>query len=303
MAYEPTTWVDGENNYHIKDQDDNIILENVKLSYAGSPGTPVNAGNMNKIENALEVHDMSIRSFYKAFTTSGTFIVPAGVTEIKVTGCAAGGPGTAGAPGKAGEYLIDAEYNVTPGQTLTIVCGNGNTTIAELGITLLANNLAANFPNSKLGFLTGLSGGTAVGNQGYLGAGGWGGAFGFGGGGGTGYWATSGGAGKAYNSLLDIPGGASGVSGTNANVNVVPILYPSLLKNYTAPLGANLSAIKGGNGSIGASGSGGGGVQTPATSAGSGAAGGFGAGGGQAPSTYTTTGFGEGSPGFVLIEW
>ncbi len=66
MAYEPTVWVDGENKYHIKDQDGNIIFENIKLEYAGEEATPVNAGNLNKIEQGIFDAGIGLAS-YMAF--------------------------------------------------------------------------------------------------------------------------------------------------------------------------------------------------------------------------------------------
>lgn len=108
------------------------------------------SGNIANVDQALNKVRI-LKKRYQVFLASGSFVVPADITQIKVTGCAAGGAGTAGVAGKAGQYLIDSVHTVTPGQTLTIVCGTGNSTIAELGISLLANTLTSDFLNQKLG--------------------------------------------------------------------------------------------------------------------------------------------------------
>lgn len=75
---------------------------------------------------------------YQKFTNSGTFTVPAGVTNIKARGIAAGAGGggggsTSGATlqsgggGGAGGSIIDIEISVTPADTLTITIGAGGT--------------------------------------------------------------------------------------------------------------------------------------------------------------------------------
>ncbi|AMG45328.1 hypothetical protein AL520_13285 [Achromobacter xylosoxidans] len=73
---------------------------------------------------------------YRAFLSSGTFTVPAGVTMLYVSGCAAGGGGGAGAGytansqypgggGGAGQFVILQPYPVTPGEVIPVTIGFG----------------------------------------------------------------------------------------------------------------------------------------------------------------------------------
>lgn len=69
------------------------------------------------------------------FLANGSFTVPAGITRVWVSGCGGGGggggggaststtTGVAGGGGGSGDFVIDHEIAVTPGQTLTIQVG------------------------------------------------------------------------------------------------------------------------------------------------------------------------------------
>lgn len=71
------------------------------------------------------------------FTTSGTFIVPDGVTQVWVSGCAGGGGGgsslatnassfvTGGSGGGAGQSVLRVPISVTPGQVIPLTIGGG----------------------------------------------------------------------------------------------------------------------------------------------------------------------------------
>lgn len=74
----------------------------------------------------------------KRFTTSGSFIVPAGVTTVYLSGCAGGGgggggssrnstssAGTGGGGGGSGQSVIKYPVSVTPGQTIAVTIGAG----------------------------------------------------------------------------------------------------------------------------------------------------------------------------------
>jgi len=75
-------------------------------------------------------------SLSQSFLSSGTFIVPAGVTQIAVKGMGAGGTGatgsnsdggsgaTGGRGGGGGGGFIFKNYNVTPGQSFTVTVGS-----------------------------------------------------------------------------------------------------------------------------------------------------------------------------------
>jgi len=95
------------------------------------------------VDKALELISKQIFLNYEVFTTSGTFIVPENITNIYITGCASGqiGSSVANVKAKAGQYILKQMFNVIPFQELTIVCGIGNTTISELGISLISGSL------------------------------------------------------------------------------------------------------------------------------------------------------------------
>lgn len=257
--------------------------------------------------NALVVSGTPTGSAF--FTQDGTFTVPNFVTAIKISACAAG-------VGRyAGEYLIDQIYNVTPGQTLELTIGAGNTVIGELA-TLIAGAISISYPTTKLGYAAGYNGGDAYTSKGG-GFGGFGGAFGFGGGGG-GWWYSStnaydtGGAGgggiggkgsnKTQNYTVPSGGGSTGGDGARSYYHEGGYKSGGDAKSgkliYEGGKGANGNG--GGKGSI--YGAGGGGNYR----GGGGAAGGYGAGAGQNGSDSLETAsseYGQPSTGMVLIEW
>lgn len=210
------------------------------------------------------------------FESAGSFTVPAGVTTLYVSGCAAGGGSGAGAGstssfvggggggGGAGQSIIKQAVTVTPGQVINITIGNA-------GTAGVRNSSAGNNGGN------GGSGGNTIFGSFFTLTGG--------GGGVGGVSAASGGAG----------GGAAG-SG-----------YPygsdgqdSTTNNASADGGSGASSPFGGGGGKGKSGksSGNGGY----------AAYGYGAGGGGGAGVYTlVSGLGgagsAGSPGILIIEW
>lgn len=101
------------------------------------------------------------------FSTSGTIIIPYGITRVYVTGCAAGGDGiysaTSGSVmfgGGGGSWAIQEPFSVIPGETLTVTLGPSSspTTIAGLTGTFTLNGGA----NAVAG--AGLSAGGAIGS-------------------------------------------------------------------------------------------------------------------------------------------
>lgn len=72
-------------------------------------------------------------SGYQEFTANGTFNVPAGVSVVYVSGCAAGGGAqydgsNAPGPGGAGQSIVRKPMAVTPGSALPVVIGSGGAT-------------------------------------------------------------------------------------------------------------------------------------------------------------------------------
>lgn len=218
--------------------------------------------------------------------------MPPGVTQIIVSGCAAGGSGTGYQdPGKAGQFVFKYIMTVSPNETIDITVGNGNTIIKD--IVLLANTFAGNYENELLGYRTGINGNSDIisGSNG-TNRGGYGGAFGFGGGAG-GYITINSAPPKpaSGNNLHSGRGSGTSVSGWGYDggagigiFNSVPYIEYDNAGKAGAYDGDRNNTIAGGGGG----------------------AGGYGAGGG-APGKYSSntnkgTG-GGGSPGIVIIEW
>lgn len=107
-------------------------------------------------------------------TQNTTWIVPFGVSQIKISACAAGEDGSPTDPtysAKAGEAIFEKVFNVVGGMQIPITVGTGNTIIGTLQ-TLVKGVLADNYPNSKFGNSVGFSGyGGGGGSAGLCGSG------------------------------------------------------------------------------------------------------------------------------------
>jgi hypothetical protein len=156
------------------------------------------------------------------FTSSGTFIVPEGVTSITVELIGAGGNGASnGGGGGGGGAYARGTFSVTPGTSYSMVIGEGGSELASilggLGMLAGAGENASTAPNPQIG--GGGAGGTPLGAQvGFPGGNGGGGYwtyFGGGGGGAAGpsMAGSAGGNTIAWTGMCLTPGGASGASG------------------------------------------------------------------------------------------
>ncbi|WP_145554526.1 glycine-rich domain-containing protein [Yersinia canariae] len=118
--------------------------------------TPVLAGTQSN--HAVNLGQLKSRAMnIQKFTSSGSFIVPDGVTQLWVSGCAAGGGGgsslasdsasfvTGGSGGGAGQPVMRIPITVTPGQVIPVTIGNGGT-----GGAAATNNATAG-GNTQLG--------------------------------------------------------------------------------------------------------------------------------------------------------
>ncbi|HFO2531571.1 TPA: phage tail protein [Yersinia enterocolitica] len=214
------------------------------------------------------------------FTSSGSFTVPAGVTKVWVSGCAAGGGGgsslatnsssfvTGGSGGGAGQPALNVPITVTPGQVIPVTIGTGGT-----GATAAANNATAG-GNTQLGA------GGALMNLG-------GGSPGLVGGGGTSFPSDYGG-----------PGGGAGYPGGSSAQNT---------NSFTATTATGGQGGQGASGPFGQAGPAGRGSVSNNLPADIGY--GYGAGGSGAGGAYRSTisapgaGGAPGLNGYIVIEW
>ncbi|WP_276768064.1 hypothetical protein [Dielma fastidiosa] len=238
-------------------------------------------------EEFTSLDQVLINSFggHELFTESGTFTVPAGISEIYISACAAGGSGgngSGGVAGKAGQFIIRERVRTLPGEKFNFTIGDGNTVITsdKYSKTLIANSVSGCAPNDVLGYWTGYSaldsyytnsdGEISVNST--SGKGGNGGAFGYGGAGG--------------NYCYDLSGYKNYPSLGGSSVSLIQSNYPdtSLLRKASLMCGGD--SINSRSSSGGSNGE---------------AAGGYGAGGGGAGGSSRIGG--KGSPGMVFIEW
>lgn len=238
--------------------------------------TAITAGNIAQLATAPFLSPNGAIHGSQRFTANGTFIVPPGVTNIRVSGCGGGGGGGGGAGnngaansagggagGAAGLATIQQPFTVAPAQSLAVVIGAAGAGGAG-GAAGAGGASGSNGGTTSVGALLSLPGGGGAGAGTFAsGAGGGG-----GGGGGT-------------------AGAATGSSGTDGQ-----------------------AGAGGGSGASGPFGGGGGGGRgtLSGTAFGGGPAGGNGAGGGGGGACYGAAtaagGLGTaGTAGFVLIEW
>ncbi|MEC4350260.1 phage tail protein [Escherichia coli] len=211
---------------------------------------------------------------FATFTSSGRFIVPAGVTELWISAVAGGGGGGSGGGGDssffgggggsggAGESIVKRKFTVVPGSVIDISIGAG-------GIGSIASTATGSAPTA--------GGDTVIGD------------------------------------LIRLHGGQPGVNAGNGQNTAAGGGYGQGFPTGSYGGDGNLS-VGSGNGAPGASSpfGGGGGAGRAGTDQGTdGTAGsGYGSGGGSGGGKYGTGSFvarggngGNGAPGIVMIEW
>lgn len=107
-----------------------------------SPADAIGMGDLNRIEgNEVYLKEQSAARGKKLFTSSGTFVVPAGVTKVWVSMCGGGGGGlfksytVGGSDAESTEYdfrgggggasIFCEEVTVIPGESIYVTIGAG----------------------------------------------------------------------------------------------------------------------------------------------------------------------------------
>ena len=113
-----------------------------------------------------------VLSMRARFATNGSFTVPAGVTQIWLSGCAGGGGGGGaagnngvtnqaggGGGGGGGQWMLRQPYAVTPGQVIPITVGGGGTAGIGGSAGVNSGGNGGNGGNTIIGTLATLTGG------------------------------------------------------------------------------------------------------------------------------------------------
>ena len=239
-AYNPAAWTFSQTN--------STAFANNSVTFALRPATVLVDVLGNKKNSGIWNLQAVYGTIYvppgqQLFTSSQSFVVPGGVTQISAAAIGGGGGGSGGDGGRGetnngggGGGLAYGTFAVTPGETLTITVGAGGTSasggsggaggatsIARGATVLLSGGGGAGGVERSTGTA---AGGTSTGTQrtggGIGGAGGTGGGGGGGtGGGGAGGYSAAGGAGGAITAAGAAStggggGGGGGRSGTTA---------------------------------------------------------------------------------------
>jgi hypothetical protein len=314
-AYNPAAWTFSQTN--------STAFANNSVTFALRPATVLVDVLGNKKNSGIWNLQAVYGTIYvppgqQLFTSSQSFLVPGGVTQISAAAIGGGGGGS-GADGGRGEAntggggggLAYGTFAVTPGETLTITVGTGGTstsggggtaggasTIARGATALLSGGGGgAGLERSNTAAAGGASTGTERAGGGIGGASGTGTtASGGSGGGGAGGYSAAGGAGGTSNGgsgVASTGGGGGGGGGRSGTSNL------GGAGGGTGILGA------GANGTAGTSSAGGGGGSggtAGATNGVSPTGGGTYGGGGGARADQSGAG-GGGGPGVVRIIW
>lgn len=300
---------------------------------ASSASSLVSFANTAKVVPAGYMGEYGNR-LWRVFNTSGTFVVPAGITKIRVRVLGAGCGGTNAGRGGCGGGYAHGEFAVTPGASHTVTVGAGSVGGASpsaggtssFGVLISATGGTSSAGGTGTGGDFQATGGVS-GNA--AGSGGGGAGSQLGDGGNSSAYAGSGGGAVCNGSTLDtgaVTGGASAfgnvVSGSTGAPDIVGMTDStsgaSGFKNTInatirfpfdgfVGAGGTVPGGKGGGGAGGAGSNSGAGGEGGRGGGGGGVAGayiagngGLGAGGG----SYTSGGTaGKGGDGLVIVEW
>ena len=205
------------------------------------------------------------------FATSGTFIVPVGVTRIYASGCAGGGGGSSffGCGGGGGESVLLYPIDVTPGESISITIGSGGmgSTNAQLSVSPSGDYSGGEGTATKVGSYLTLNGGYGA---------------------------------KCVAFTYSYVGAKGGPNATSGHYLTTSIYMSASLVYYTGGAGGHSLFGSGGNGGWWS-------ALTDGTYVAGGDGIGFGSGGGggatKQGSSYGFTKGGNGTSGYVEISW
>jgi len=237
-----------------------------------------------------------------ASQNSYSWVVPDQVSSINVVLIGSGASGSAASStpqsARAGDLRYINNLSVTPGETLTILCGNGVTqktsagsgsaTEIKRGATVLLSAAGGNGQSGTSGTSSTIGGNIGGGNGG---DGGTPSSTQAGGGGGTGGYSGNGGSGENFDTSYTAPASNSGSAAGGKKAN-----------GGRSDGGGGVNLIKQGTTAAGAQSTEGSNGNDGYTTAGGYGTGFYGA-GGQCKSGSTTGGGGQGSPGACRIIW
>jgi hypothetical protein len=284
----------------------NVNVDGTTLAFSGTTLSVANGGiGTTQIANgavtAAKLATGALEYNSSQITSSGTFVVPAGVTTLDVlasggggggggggTAHTGGGPSGGGGGGAQGSVPVFTRVAVTPGETLTITIGAGGTAGAA-GSPGFGNNGGAGggggttiIVNGALDTILSVGGG-AGGNPG-LSAGG-----------------SSSGQASGFEGNGFVSGAGAGGGSASAGSDGVVSFY-----NIAGFGGSSISAGGGGGGGAGYGNGGSGSAGTGGGGGGSGSSGiygGGGGGGGGSDTTRTTAYAGGAGGGGIIIFW
>jgi hypothetical protein len=274
----------------------NPVVNNAQVTMSGYYVVRAQSGACTSAPDSVLVN--VVQQVFQTFTQSGTFVVPQGVSQVRVLCVGGGGGGGNGHSGGGGSgFVATGTFSVSQGQSIAVTVGQaGNGAIQQTDNSVVGISPGG---SSSFGNLLSAGGGQVVTSSGSTAN------SGGSGGGGSCNGGTTGGNGGTGGSN----GGSCTYSGGAGQGNYVPALSLFVHSSVSAGsggLGGSSSHAGGGGGGgvlIGGAGPvGADGPQSWSGKGGNGYGGGGGAGGYSSSSNIRHAG-GNGAPGVVYVEW
>lgn len=132
----------------------NLLRKFISMKDAPGNGTGSYTGNggkfiqVNGAENGLQ---FAIPTTIQTFLSSGTFVCPAGITTVYLSGIAGGAAGNSSHGGNSGMWIQLYPYTVIPGNSYTVTIGSGGGNTVFDTLTLLAGSVGTSNPGGQIG--------------------------------------------------------------------------------------------------------------------------------------------------------